>query len=129
MTDHPTLIMFLWGLLTIGFGSGVSWATVKVTLRGVQKDNDKRDAALEVLRQRLTCDEHKYVKVVACEKDRAGCEKEKAYHESVILQRLDELKSGVASVIDEQKAVRKELYDRLDEIGKSIQGQQNHVGQ
>jgi hypothetical protein len=127
LTEHLGLIMFLWAVLTIVFGSGVSWATVKITLRGVQKDiaerderSRKRDRLIEQLQTRIATDEQEYVKTSECDKNRTGCRNEHAYHESVIMKRLDELKNGIDSVIVEQKSVRTELYERLDNINKEL---------
>jgi hypothetical protein len=127
MAEHFGLIMTLWAALTIVFGSGVSWATVKITLRGVQKDiaerdrrSEKRDILLDNLQQRITADEQAYVKVPDCKENQVKCGRDRDFHEDVIIQRLDDLKEGIASVILEQKAVREELYGRLDKINDEL---------
>jgi len=95
---------------------GISWGTVKVMLKNFEQrlnerdeKSKERDRQIACLDKRLDKDEQQYTRRDQCKADQMNCEKHRDYHESKIIEKLDDLKKYIEA-----------FSGRLDIIGDRI---------
>jgi len=102
MHEISNFFMIAWTIAVGILWTGISWATVKVTLKISQRDFEKRLDELskgwKLMEHRVTEDEKSYMTKADCDHEQAECGKHRDYHESQLIQKLDEIKKEQSEI-------------------------------
>lgn len=124
MIELTNLMALMWMVGTGILWTGISFATVKVTLKISQRNFEKRldemSKGWTCMERRLTEDEKNYMTRTACEHEQSECGKHRDYHENQFIQKLDGLKEFMVAMDSERKNTRKELSEKLSSISAEL---------
>jgi len=139
MYEISSAIVTLWTLGTFIFAAGFGWAGIKygqrtneASVREVRKDVKEIQTCVKELKERLSKDELTYMTRVDCRDDQEECDKHRAYHESQLITKLEELKTMIVSMDNKREATRRELSDALNQLAADLRAENdrrygNHV--
>jgi len=124
MNEISNGFMIAWTIAVAILWTGISWGTVRVTLKISQRNFEKRIDDLtkgwKYMEHRLTEDEKSYMTRVDCNRDRAECDKHRDYHEGQLMAKLDGVKEFMIMMDDKREKTRTELSTKLTMISEEL---------
>ena len=107
----PTMLAWLVGS-AIAY-AGISWGVIRHQVREMTK-------GLKCMEHRIGTVEQTYVRNKECADKRAECEKDREYHENVLLDKMSEIKILMSDMDRRREDTRQELSVALKEIQKEL---------
>jgi len=130
MHEISSAIVTLWTLGTFIFAAGFGWAGIKygqrtneASVREVRRDVKEIQMCVKALKERLGKDELTYMTRSDCREEQGECDKHRAYHESQLLTKLEELKTMIVAMDNKREATRRELSDALNQLAADLRAE------
>ena len=127
MYEISSTIVTLWTLGTFIFAAGFGWAGIKygqrtneTSVREVKLDVKEIKNCVKELKERLSKDEMSYMTRSDCRDEQDECGKHRAYHESQLLAKLQEIKGMMQLMDDKRENTRLELSDALGKLASDL---------
>lgn len=120
MENHFALIMFIWTLGTSLLCVGVSWGTVRTLQKqfaGTLNDVVNEVKAISV---RVSYGEQNYITRIDCGNEQGDRDKNRDYHESQLVKKIDELYTLTLGIDQKRENTRRELNERLLTISNDL---------
>ena len=127
MYEISSTIVTLWTLGTFIFAAGFGWAGIKygqrtneASVREVRRDVKEIKNCVKELKERLGKDETSYMTRSDCRDEQDECGKHRAYHESQLLAKLQEIKEMMQLMDGKRENTRLELSDALGKLASDL---------
>jgi hypothetical protein len=120
MHEISNQVMLLWTIGTFIFSAGFGWAGIKLGQRQMAEMVKEVRRDVRSLTERLHTDEKDYMSKKDCDGEQSRCGKDRNYHESNILVKLDDLKSFMIETDNKRESTRTELSLKLSTISTEL---------
>lgn len=127
MYEISSSIVTLWTLGTFTFAMGFGWAGIKIgqkqtekSVKDMKKDVSDIKKCVDSLKERLNNDEKSYMTRIDCRSEQDDCGKHRAYHESQLLGKLQELKELMMDMDNRRESTRLELSNAMRSLEAEV---------
>ena len=136
MYEISSAIVTLWTIGTFIFAMGFGWAGIKFgqrqneqSVKEVKKDVKEIRECVKELKERLNKDEQNYMTKADCNDEQSECGKHRAYHESQILGKIQEVKNMIEAMNKTRTDdIKKELADAIHVLSSEMRLENDRQG-